>query len=147
MEPQLPVRNGTELIPQISESYTKTNVFYMYLISGLILAIPGVGFIILYAKSGPSQPTSDPGSESLRSVWSNTSARILVALLLVCLMNLLVVGSQDAYGDMLLTYAVLGPLSMSKASGTYLTTVYWAATSFGNLNGKKRIVLRISFLL
>ena len=145
-EPQSSALNGTELISQMSEGYTKTHVIYLYLISGFILAIPGIGFIILYVKSGPSQPRSDPGSESLRSVWSNTSARIRVALLLVCFLNLLVIGSQDAYGDMLLTYAVLGPLSMSKASGTYLTTVYWAAMSFGNLNGEKRNALRISFL-
>ena len=87
-------------------------------------------------KSGPTKPRPDPGSENPRSVWNNSSVQVLIALFLVCLMNLLVIGVEDVYGDMLLTFAVLGPLKMTKTCGMYLTTVYWAAMSFGNLNGK-----------
>ena len=122
---------------ETTHEYTSTNVVYLYLIIGFILAIPAIGFVALHIKSGATQARSDPRSESPRSMWNRTSTRALVALFLVGLMNLLVIGSQDIYGDMLLTFAVLGPLNMTKTSGMYLTTAYWAAMSFGNLNGER----------
>jgi len=44
-------------------------------------------------------------------------------------------GTQDTYSNLLTTYAVLGPLELTKTKGVYLTSLFWASMCFGRLNG------------
>lgn len=54
----------------------------------------------------------------------------------MCIVNFLIYGVQETYGNMLTTFAVLGPLNMSKVNGVYLATAFWVSMCAGFLNGE-----------
>ena len=109
-----------------------THVLYLYLIIASLLAIPGISFMMLYLrnKAESSIPEQLANKSTFRCSFST-----LMLLASTALINMLLIGIQCTYGNLLMAYAVLGPLKMSKSMGTYLTTVLWTAMCFGNING------------
>ena len=114
----------------------ETNVAYFYLLMAGGLVVPAIGFISLYCKLKRRERSSVQSTKDQRFKLSRSIIPYIGALAAALLINSLIIGVQHAYGNMLMTFAVLGPLAMTQREGIYLTVVFGTSMCFGNLNGK-----------
>ncbi|XP_067944216.1 sodium-dependent glucose transporter 1A-like isoform X2 [Watersipora subatra] len=128
--------NITTTAIQVDDSFTKTHVHFYYIIIALLLAVPAISFFMLYFKRDKSQRhTKEDESNSESLTLSDCSIPLVSAISLLFLQCLLYFGIQDTYSNLLTTFSVLGPLSMTKPRGVYLTSLFWASMCIGRING------------
>ena len=114
---------------------THVACFYLLMAGGLM--VPAIGFISLFCKLKRRERSSTRCTKDQPFKLSRSIAPYIGALAAALLINSLITGIQHAYGNMLMTFAVLGPLAMTRREGIYLTVVFGTSMCFGNLNGKK----------
>lgn len=132
------IKNTTTDDPNIEfTDYTETKVQFYYVIIALILGVPAGCFFTFYFKrdsKGTNHVQENKASEPL--AFSSCTLPLTAAIVLLFIQCLMYFGIQDTYSNLLTTFAVLGPLKLSKAKGVYLTSIFWASMAFGRLNGK-----------
>lgn len=129
--------NGTTAWNDGPKNFTETHVQFYYVIMGLVLSTPALAFFMLYFKRDKSnrQIKADTSKSDSLAVRDCT-VPLVIACGSIFMQCLIYFGTQDTYSNLLTTYAVLGPLELTKTKGVYLTSLFWASMCFGRLNGK-----------
>ena len=120
----------------IQQTYreTETHVAYFYLIQAAVVLLPAICYFCMYFKLKPHQPPST-NVRFQQGRLTFDALPFLISLAALMLLNLVMSGVQSAYGNMLMTFVVLGPLQMSKTSGVVITSISGASKCLGNLTG------------
>lgn len=115
---------------------TVTTIYYYYIIMAALVALPAFAFLGIYLtnKNVKAKEKEITRCEPLPPKELPASLTLVLALLF--LQSILYFGIQDAYGNLLATFAVLGPLDLTKTTGVYLTSLFWTSMCVGRLNGK-----------
>jgi len=119
------------------EEFTKTHVYFYYIIMGVILCIPAALFCIQHRRSGlPVRNTKSDSSQTGSMSFRNCSAPFSITLIFMFMLSLVQFGSQQTYSNMITTFSVVGPLHFTETEGVYISSLFWAFLCFGRLAGR-----------
>lgn len=108
-------------IPPVTYAYTIIGLF------GLLVTAIFLVASIISPFDVNNQPTGE-GDEK------KTSRKFVITLVLLNIMFMFVeTGTEIGYSQMLTTYAVKGPLKLSKTKGSFMTSTFWAAFTISRL--------------
>ncbi|KAF6031264.1 hypothetical protein EB796_010500 [Bugula neritina] len=118
------------------EEFTKTHVYFYYIIIGVISCIPATLFCIQYRRSGlPIRNAKPSSSQSDSMSFKDCSAPLSLTLIFMFMLSLLQFGTQQTYSNLITTFSVLGPLHLTETKGVYISSLFWTLLCFGRLAG------------
>lgn len=118
------------------DTFTETHVHFYYIIIALILTVPAASFLTIYIKTDKyARHNRETESKSESLALTDCTLPLTAGISLMFFQCLLYFGIQDTYSNLLTTFAVLGPLHLSKPKGVYLTSLFWASMCIGRLSG------------
>jgi len=119
------------------EEFTKTHVYFYYIIIGVIACIPATLFCIQYCRSGlPIRNAKPSSSQSDLVSFRDCSAPLSLSLIFMFMLSLLQFGTQQTYSNLITTFSVLGPLHLTETEGVYISSLFWTLLCFGRLAGR-----------
>ncbi|KAF6031260.1 hypothetical protein EB796_010496 [Bugula neritina] len=102
------------------EEFTKTHVYFYYIIMGVISCIPATLFCIQHRRSGlPIRNAKSSSSQSDSMSFKDCSAPLSLTLIFMFMVSLLQFGTQQTY----------------KTKGVYISSLFWTFLCFGRLAG------------
>lgn len=116
-----------------------SRLFYYYALVSVICLAPVVGFVILHL-SKTEAVLNETEAEAEVEVDSPGPTEwtfpIVTVTVFLCLQTFISYGIQDAFGNLLTTFSVLGPVHFLKTTGVALTALYWTSSSVGRFTGQ-----------
>ncbi|XP_050410168.1 sodium-dependent glucose transporter 1 isoform X2 [Patella vulgata] len=113
-----------------------TKLIYAYIISGILTLLSAIPFMVIYCryksqKMKRNQPKKQDEDGLPRDLpWKY----FIVAVVLLNLLYVTYCAVEDTFAAYLLTFVVM-QLKWSKAKGTQVTSVFWAAFAIGRFSG------------
>ncbi|BFY96962.1 hypothetical protein BsWGS_00002 [Bradybaena similaris] len=116
-----------------SALHRTTDVHYAYLISGTILTLTAVPFLVmlLFCKQSTSVETKHAEETAQRNM--PTSLRVFL-IAVVCVYYMAYVCIENTFSSFLETFVVTQYEEVSEAQGAYITTFYWTAFAAGRFS-------------
>ncbi|XP_059171630.1 sodium-dependent glucose transporter 1B-like isoform X2 [Physella acuta] len=118
--------NGTMLVKART-----TNVYYAFLIAGIIAILTSFPFIYLSIVEKQTEHKSE--EKYTQKVHSRKLPRHLniFVILVLCFFYLVYCCVEDTFASFLMTFVVTEYDEVSKSKGAYITTFYWASFAVG----------------
>ncbi|XP_050409313.1 sodium-dependent glucose transporter 1A-like [Patella vulgata] len=113
----------------------ETKLIYAYIISGILTLLSAIPFMVIYCrykskKMKRNQPKKQENSPARDLPWKY----YILAIVLLLVFYLTYCAVEDTFAAYLLTFMVM-ELKWTKAQGTQITSVYWAAFAISRFSG------------
>ncbi|BFY97070.1 hypothetical protein BsWGS_00110 [Bradybaena similaris] len=110
-----------------------TNVHYAYLISGTILTLTAVPFLVMLLFCKQSTPVATKHAKECAQRNMPTSLRVFL-IAVVCVYYMAYVCIENTFNSFLETFVVTQYEEVSEAQGSYINTFYWTAFAAGRFS-------------
>ncbi|KAK6192310.1 hypothetical protein SNE40_003799 [Patella caerulea] len=113
----------------------KTKLIYAYIISGIVTVLSAIPFMVIFCRyKSQKMKKNQPKKQENRPTRDLPWKYYILAIVLLLVFYLTYCAVEDTFAAYLLTFVVM-ELKWSKAKGTQITSVYWAAFAVSRFSG------------
>lgn len=116
-------------------TYLASKIQYYYVIQALIIAIPAIALMLLYC-SRDRNSTDERKIDASQEETCRCSVPVFALAAILLVVGMLLFGLQDAYSNLIPTFAILSKLRDMKWVATYLPSSFWLSVLAGRLIGE-----------
>lgn len=113
-----------------------SSIWYYYIIMATLSAIPAMSFLLLHCTKDSISICDIRQKREEPLYMADMATPLGAAVLLLFMQSFLYFGILDAYSNLITSFAVLGPLHLSKTEGVYLASLFWGSNCIGRFIGK-----------
>ncbi|XP_055957637.1 sodium-dependent glucose transporter 1C-like [Patella vulgata] len=113
----------------------ETKLIYAYIISGVVTLLSAIPFMVIYCRyKSQKMKRNQPKKDENRPIRDLPWKYYIIAIVLLNLFYVAYCVVENSFAAYLMTFVVM-ELKWSKAKGTQITSVYWAAFAVSRFSG------------